>query len=255
VSILPIWPSWIWAVLLAPFIGSFLGVVVTRHDAPAHMLAGRSACGGCGKRLGAADLVPLLSWLLLRGKCRYCGMSVGLFYPAIELAALAIALWSATLFSGLAFWASCGLGWTLLALAVTDLKYFRLPDFLTLPLAAAGLLAAATLDKSSSADALAAHALGAVAGYAFVRLLRFIYRAIRGREGMGLGDAKLLAAAGAWVSWQGLPSVLVIASLSALAVVLVWRGPKLDPAQRVPFGVFLSLGLWITWLYGPLTIG
>ena len=248
-------PSWIWAVLLAPFIGSFLGVVVMRHDAPAQMLLGRSACGACGKRLGAADMVPVLSWLLLGGKCRSCGAPIGLFYPAIELAALAVAFWSATAFSGFALWASCVLGWTLLVLAVTDLKYFRLPDFLTLPLVAAGLLVTAVLGSDSLIDSLAAHALGAVAGYVFVRLLRFAYRAVRGREGMGLGDAKLLAAAGAWVSWQGLPSVLVIAALSALTVVLLWRGPKIDPAQRVPFGVFLSLGLWITWLYGPLTRG
>jgi leader peptidase (prepilin peptidase)/N-methyltransferase len=248
-------PSWIWAVLLAPFIGSFLGVVVMRHDAPAQMLLGRSACGACGKRLGAADMVPVLSWLVLRGKCRSCGAPIGLFYPAIELGALAVALWSATVFSSLALWASCVLGWTLLVLAVTDLKYFRLPDFLTLPLVAAGLLVTAVLGSDSLIDSLAAHALGAVAGYVFVRLLRFAYRAVRGREGMGLGDAKLLAAAGAWVSWQGLPSVLVIAALSALAIVLLWRGPKIDPAQRVPFGVFLSLGLWITWLYGPLTRG
>jgi len=248
-------PSWIWAVLLAPIIGSFLGVVVMRHDAPAQMLFGRSACGACDKRLGAADLAPILSWLFLRGKCRSCGTAIGLFYPAIEIAALAVALWSAMVFSGLALWASCVLGWVLLALAVTDLKYFRLPDFLTWPLVLAGLLAAALLDSESAIQSVAMHALGATMGYVFVRLLRFAYRAVRGREGMGLGDAKLLAAAGAWVSWQGLPSVLVIASLSALAVVLLWRGPKIDPAQRIPFGVFLSLGLWITWLYGPLSVG
>ena len=246
-------PSWIWAVLLAPFIGSFLGVAVTRHDAPAQMLFGRSACRACGKRLGAIDLVPVLSWLFLRGKCRSCGAPIGLFHPGIELTAMAVALWSATVFSGFALWASCVLGWALIALAATDMKYFRLPDFLTWPLAAAGLLVAGVLEPD--AGSVAAHALGALSGYVFVRLLRLAYRALRGREGMGLGDAKLLAAAGAWVSWQGLPSVLVIAALSALAVVLLWRGSKIDPAQRVPFGVFLSLGLWITWLYGPLTQG
>jgi leader peptidase (prepilin peptidase)/N-methyltransferase len=245
-------PSWIWAVLLAPFIGSFLGVVAMRHDAPAMMLAGRSACEACGKRLGAADLVPVLSWALSRGKCRHCGTSIGLFYPAIELAAVAVALWSATVFSGIAFWASCGLGWTLLALAATDIKYFLLPDFLTWPLVAAGLVVAVMLGDTNS---FASHGLGAAAGYAFVRLLRFVYRTIRGREGMGLGDAKMLAAAGAWISWQGLPSVLVIASLSALVIVLLTRGSKIDPARRVPFGFFLALGLWIVWLYGPLTTG
>lgn len=200
-----------------------------------------------------ADLVPVLSWAVQRGKCRHCGIAIGLFYPAIELTALVVALWSAVIFSGLAFWASCLLGWTLLALAATDLKYFLLPDFLTLPLIAAGLLVTAALDTG----AITAHVLGAAAGYVFVRLLRFAYRKLRGREGMGLGDAKLLAAAGAWVSWQGVPSVLVIASLSALAIVLLGSivFSKIDPARRVPFGVFIGLGLWITWLYGPLTAG
>jgi leader peptidase (prepilin peptidase)/N-methyltransferase len=168
----------------------------------------------------------------------------------MELAALGVAVWAASLFSGLAFWAGCLLGWTLIALAATDLKYFLLPDFLTLPLVAAGLLASAGLDRDSFSDS----ALGAVLGYAFVRLLRFAYRSIRGREGMGLGDAKLLAAAGAWVSWQGLPSVLVLASLLGLAGVLAqrWRGRRIDPAQHVPFGAFLGAGLWLVWLYGPL---
>jgi len=229
--------------------------VVLNHDDPAHILAGRSACESCSKRLGVADLAPVLSWALSRGKCRHCGTAIGLFYPAIELAALVVVLWSATIFSGFAFWAGCLLGWVLLALAATDWKYFRLPDFLTLPLIAAGLLVTAVLDTG----AIAAHVLGAAGGYVFVRLLRFAYRRLRGREGMGLGDAKLLAAAGAWVSWQGVPSVLVIAALSALAIVLlgsiVFSGSRNDPARRVPFGVFLSLGLWITWLYGPLIAG
>lgn len=113
------------------------------------MLFGRSACGACGKRLAAADLVPVLSWLLLRGKCRSCGAPVSLFYPGIELAALVVALWSAAVFSGLALWASCILGWALLALAATDLKYFRLPDFITWPLIATGLLVAGVLESES----------------------------------------------------------------------------------------------------------
>src|SRR5262249_17807775 len=169
----------------------------------------------------------------------------------IELGAIAVALWSASVFSGAALWISCALGWMLLTLAATDLKYYLLPDVLTLPLVAGGWLATALLD----ADLLRDHLIGAVAGYAFVRVLRFIYRLLRGREGMGLGDAKLFAAAGAWVSWQALPSVLVIASLFALVAVLIWRGATVEAAQRVPFGVFLSIGLWLTWLYGPLTTG
>jgi leader peptidase (prepilin peptidase)/N-methyltransferase len=190
---------------------------------------------------------------MLGGKCRTCRAPFGLFYPAIELAALAVVLWSAAVFSGPAFWASCVLGWVLLVLAAIDIRQFVLPDFLTLPLIPAGLLVNGLLDGAFPMAAV----VGAAAGYAFVRLLRFAYRRWRGREGMGLGDAKLLAVAGAWVSWQGLPSMLVIASLLALAGVLAWSAPKgkVDPAQRVPFGAFLSAGLWIVWLYGPLVKG
>lgn len=243
--------SWQWACLLAPFVGSFLGVVVTRHAAPLSIIAGRSACDACGARLVPGDLVPVLSWVSLRGKCRYCRAPLGLFYPAMELGALAVVLWSATVHSGWEFWASCFLGWTLLALAALDLRYFLLPDFLTLPLLVAGLLANALLDRISPS----AHLIGAVAGYVFVRLLRLAYRKLRSREGMGLGDAKLLAAAGAWVSWSGLPSVVALAALAALVVVLLLslRRRRLDPHQHVPFGAFLCAGLWIVWLYGPLT--
>ena len=243
--------SWQWACLLAPFVGSFLGVVVTRHAAPGSIIAGRSACDACGVRLGAGDLVPVLSWLSLRGRCRYCRAPLGLFFPSMELGAVAVVLWAATVHSGGEFWASCGLGWILLALSALDMRYFLLPDFLTLPLLAAGLLANAFLDR----DFPSAYIIGAAAGYVFVRLLRLAYRKLRGREGMGLGDAKLLAAAGAWVSWSGLPSVVALAALAALAIVLLLSllRRRFDPHRHVPFGAFLSLGLWIVWLYGPLT--
>jgi leader peptidase (prepilin peptidase)/N-methyltransferase len=237
--------------LLAPFIGSFAGVVILRHDVIGSILTGRSSCPACKTVLNARDLVPILSWAALRARCRHCGASIGLFYPAMEVAALAIAVWAA-LVSPL-LWASCGLGWTLLALAVTDLKYYRLPDFLTLPLIGAGLLVNGVLDFGS----LWHYGLGAIAGYLFVQGLRFIYQRLRRREGMGLGDAKLLAAAGAWVSWWGLPSVIAIGSLLGLAAALAvsWRGDRIDLSDRVPFGAFLSLGLWVVWLYGPLTVG
>ena len=242
--------------LVAPFIGSFLGVLVTRNKDLLSALTGRSKCEACGKSLGARDLVPLLSWAGLGGKCRYCKAPISLFHPVIELGAILVALWSATVFSGTPLWISCILGWMLLALAATDILYFLLPDMLTLPLIAGGLLVNAGLDARLLADqGLGAHLIGAAAGYAFIRILRFVYSRLRGREGMGLGDAKLFAAAGAWVSWQGLPSVLVIASLFALAAALVWRGRKIEAAQKVPFGAFLALGLWVIWLYGPLTAG
>lgn len=243
-------PSWVWPVVAAPLIGSFLGVVVARARTPRSILFGRSACPACGRRLGPGDLVPLVSWLALRGRCRQCGAGISAFYPAMELAALGVALWSAALASGWWVWISCLLGWTLLSLAVIDWRYFLLPDFLTLPLLAAGLLVAAALEPL----ALPARAIGAAAGLLFVVLVRQAYWMLRRREGIGLGDAKLLAAAGAWISWEGLPSALLVATFAALAIALlryVRRG-SISATDRVPFGAFLCLGTWIVWLYGPL---
>lgn len=243
-------PLWVWPVIAAPFVGSFLGVVVTRARMPQSILLGRSACERCGHRLGPADLVPLASWLATGGCCRYCRQSIGAFYPAIELAALGVALWSAWLATDWLLWPSCLLGWMLLALAAIDWRCFLLPDFLTLPLLAAGLLLWAVAEPA----ALASHAIAAALAFAFVVALRQAYWLLRRREGIGLGDAKLLAAAGAWVSWEGLASVLLVASVAALASTLLRykRGSSISLVDRVPFGAFLCLGTWLVWLYGPL---
>jgi leader peptidase (prepilin peptidase)/N-methyltransferase len=242
-----------WPVILAPFIGSFVGVLATRVDAPASIVTGRSACPHCGTRLGVRDLVPLLSWIAARGRCRHCGHALSWFYPGIELAAVGVAAWAATVTDGPALWISCALGWALLALALTDLKYYLLPDFLTLPLILGGLAAAWFLDR----EAFAAHVLGAAIGLSFIIALHYLYRTLRGREGIGLGDAKLFAAAGAWVGWAGLPSVMLIAAMSGLVYALIrrGRGGRISGADRVPLGAFLSLGLWLVWLYGAWGIG
>lgn len=242
----------IWPIAAGPIIGSFLGVVVTRAAAPRSIVVGRSACPSCGARLRIADLVPILSWLVLRGRCRYCARPIGAFYPAIELAAAGAALWAAILVSGGLLWASCLLGWTLLALGLIDFRSYILPDFLTLPLIPVGLLVNWALDPASLAD----HGIGAAAGFFFVVGLRYAYWKLRGQEGIGLGDAKLLAAAGAWVSWDGLPSVVLLAALIGLATALLqhWRHGGVSMSDRVPFGAFLCVGIWIVWLYGPLQV-
>lgn len=238
------------ALIIAPFIGSFLGVVIERVDRPRSILWGRSACPHCKTVLAPRDLVPLASWLLARGRCRHCGKPLGFFYPGIELAALAVALWSATLATGLAAWASDLLGWTLLALAVIDARHFLLPDFLTLPLVPLGLAANALIDPDNLEPAV----IGAAAGFLAIIVIRQLYWWWRGREGIGLGDAKLLAAAGAWVGWPGLPSVVLTAALAALAATLIRHLPRgsISATERVPFGSSLCFGIWIVWLYGPL---
>jgi leader peptidase (prepilin peptidase)/N-methyltransferase len=239
-------------VAVALAIGSFLGVLVLRLPTGTG-LWGRSVCPSCGVRLGVSDLVPVASWVRLRGRCRQCHAPLGLFYPAVELAAVGLALWAQTETSGWVLWASCGFGWTLLALALIDLRHLVLPDCLTLPLVAAGPIVA----EFAAPDAVLDDVAGAIGGFAFFTVVAWGYRHWRGQEGLGGGDAKLLAALGAWVGASGLPSVVLLASLLALAAALAARSLRLltTPQERVPFGPALALAGWVVWLYGPLAFG
>jgi leader peptidase (prepilin peptidase)/N-methyltransferase len=171
-------------------------------------------------------------------------------HPAITIAGcMAIALWAAvTMPATLLLPLTCVLGWTLLALAMIDALALRLPDVLTLPLIAAGLLASLWLADRDPV----AHTIGAGVGFAVFYAIQLLYYAVRGREGLGLGDAKLAAAAGAWLGWQALPSVTLI----ACAVAFVWVGigtmkrGKRALEEQIAFGVPLCLGIWVVWLYG-----
>ena len=240
------------AVLAAPFIGSFLGVVVRRLPEGRPIARSRSRCDSCGVALAVRDLVPFFSWLALRGRCRFCGHPLGWFYPGIELAALAIALISVFVDRGEAVWLDCVLGWWLLALAWTDVRCWLLPDLLTLPLVIVGLTAAAAFEPEELTD----RALGAAAGYLGLRTVAFIYRALRGRDGLGGGDAKLLAAAGAWIGVRALPQVVLLAALAGLFVAAGLRlaGVRLGTQSALPFGPFLALATWLVWL-APALIG
>lgn len=155
-------------------------------------------------------------------------------------------------FPDLRFWLGCGLAATLLALSWIDVRRFVLPDSLTLPLILAGLAGGGW----TSPAALPAHAAGAAAGYLFFRLIAALYRRLRHRDGLGQGDAKLAAAAGAWVTWEGLPSVILLAAAAGLLVVtvlaLVHR--RFDVRTPIPFGPCLALGLWVTWQFGPVAL-
>ncbi len=244
-------PDWLAPLLAAPFIGSFLGVLVMRLPAGGRSIAaGRSCCDHCGHRLGFADLIPIASWFAARRCCRYCGATLSVFYPAIELGAVVIAAWAATVSAGAMLWITCLLGWSLITLAAIDWRDGILPDALTLPLIPLGLAAAFFVDPTS----VAAHALGAIAGFTSFALLRWLYRRWRHRQGLGFGDVKLLAAAGAFVSWDGLASVVLIGALAALGFALAGAalGRRLSLDQRLAFGPSLCLGIWLVWLYGPL---
>ena len=234
------------AVAAAPFVGSFLGVLIRRLPEGRPIAWARSRCEGCGATLAVRDLVPLLSWLWLRGRCRFCRQRLGWFYPAVELAALAVAIVAVAADNGAEAWLDCILGWWLLALGWIDARHWLLPDALTLPLVVAGLAAVLAFDPADFGDRL----LGAAAGYLALRTVAWLYRRLRGRDGLGEGDAKLLAAAGAWVGAAGLPQVVLIASIGGLLAALCLRlvGVRLGPASALPFGPFLALGTWLVWL-------
>lgn len=234
------------AVIAAPFVGSFVGVVVRRLPEDRPIVRARSHCEWCGTVLGVRDLMPLASWLALRGRCRRCGQALGWFYPGIELAALAVALSAISVDRGAAVWLDCLFGWWLLALGWIDVERWLLPDALTLPLIVAGLAVAAWLDPSS----LFASALGAALGYSSLRLIAWGYRAWRRHEGLGQGDAKLLAAAGAWLGAVALPQVVLGAAIAALLAAFGLRlaGVRLGARSAIPFGPFLALSTWLVWL-------
>jgi leader peptidase (prepilin peptidase)/N-methyltransferase len=237
--------GWLAPIICAPFVGSFAGVLIARVPEGHGVVLGRSACPACGHKLGAADLVPLASFAALRGRCRWCGGAIGWFHPLVELAALATAIWAACAGArGALLWAGCALGWTLLTLGWIDARCQRLPDVLTLPLVLAGLAEAVFLEP----EAVMGRAAGAAAGYLGFWALAWMFRRIRGREGLGMGDAKLLAAGGAWLGAWLLPDVLLLAAGTALAYAL--RRGRPDPTEKLPFGPFLAAGIWAMWLYG-----
>ena len=251
---------------LGLIVGSFLGLVSLRLPRGEGVMLGRSRCEGCGRPLKPWRMVPVVSWALSRGKCSDCGAVIPVRYPLIELAAGAVGAWAALCFPDPAHaLATAVLGWQLLLIAAIDAEHFWLPDALTLPLFLSGLFAAVALDPAnvqsglqwSLVGPLTAPLMGAAVGFGGLWLLAFLYRRVRGRDGLGGGDPFLLGAIGAWVGWAGLPSVLLWASAAGLAVVaakLVLRRPVAS-ADRLPFGAFLAVGAWMTWLYGPLGLG
>ncbi|HEX6590417.1 MAG TPA: A24 family peptidase [Moraxellaceae bacterium] len=254
--------------LIGLCVGSFLNVVIyrlpvmmqreweaqaaeLRHETlPAqprfNLIVPRSRCPHCGHAISAAENVPLFSWLALRGKCRGCQAPISPRYPLVELAtALLSLLVFLVLGPTLPMLAALGLTWALVALAMIDFDTQLLPDDITLPLLWAGLLA----NLFGLFTSLAAAVIGAIAGYLILWTVYWLFKLATGKEGMGYGDFKLLAALGAWLGWSSLPVILL---LSSVVGVIVGAGYYLVRRESAPFafGPYIAIAGFVALLWG-----
>ena len=242
----PLWLALVLGGLLGLAIGSFIATLLIRWPKGEAALAGRSRCDACGAVLGPLDLIPILSWLIRRGRCRTCGVPIDPRHLVIELAAGMIALVAVLAHPLPLALVTAGLGWWLLLIAALDVEVEWLPDLLTLPLIALGLLAA----WAGFGPPLAERLWGAAIGWASLEAIRLAYRQSRGRDGMGGGDPKLFAAAGAWVGAWNLPVILLVAGLLGIAAALAMmlRGKVVAAETRLPLGTLIAIALWPAWL-------
>ncbi|MDP1913766.1 A24 family peptidase [Brevundimonas sp.] len=242
------------AAMTGLIVGSFVNLVAMRLPKGDPVAWARSRSDCCGAILSAPELVPVFSWLAQRGRCARCRAPVAARHPMVELAGAGIGVWAALTPASLPEAILTALfGWQLLLIALVDADELWLPDRLTLPLLVSGFIAAAWLPDRTLFDALA----GAAVGFASLWGMATIYRRVRAKEGLGGGDPILFGAVGAWVGWIGLPSVLLWACAAGLSWVVA-RGLAHRPLARdepLPFGPFIAVGGWLTWLYGPIGLG
>ena len=214
----------------------------------------RSSCPKCGHRITALENIPVISWLVLRGRCSGCGTRIGARYPLVELLTGVLTLAVALRFGpGAEAFAAALLTWFLIAMAGIDIDHQLLPDSMTLPLLWIGIglslfePAGATTLFIAPSDAIA----GAMAGYLSLWLVYHGFRLATGKEGMGYGDFKLLAALGAWLGWQALPMVVlmsaVVGAVFGIAMIAISRAQRGVP---IPFGPWLAMAGWLVLMYG-----
>ena len=256
--------------VLGLLVGSFLNVVIhrlpkmlergwqqqcaelrgeeTTPGEPYNLLTPRSACPHCHHAISALENIPVLSYLLLRGKCRGCHAAISLRYPIIEAISGILCGFAAWHFGfGLAAIGAILLIWALLTLTAIDFDTQLLPDDITLPLIWIGLLFNLYGTFTTLHDAV----LGAIAGYIALWAVYWLFKLATGKEGMGYGDFKLLAALGAWLGWQSLPLIIILSSLVGAVIgitliVAVKRGRDIP----IPFGPYLAGGGLIALFWG-----
>jgi leader peptidase (prepilin peptidase)/N-methyltransferase len=259
------------AALLGLCVGSFLNVVIHRLPKmmerqwraectelsggeppaaePYNLVVPRSACPACSRPIAALENIPLLSWLLLRGRCAGCSVRISPRYPAVEALTAILSAYIAWHFGfGIAAAGALLFTWAMIALTFIDLDTFYLPDSITLPLLWLGLL----LNINGTYTPLPGAVIGAAAGYLSLWSVYWIFKWATGKEGMGYGDFKLLAAIGAWLGWQMLPLTILLSSLVGAAIgigliVFAGRGRSVP----IPFGPYLAIAGMIALLHGP----
>jgi leader peptidase (prepilin peptidase) / N-methyltransferase len=237
-------PPILWPVLLGVLgavFGSFIAVIAIRWP-KGERAQGRSRCDACGETIRAAELVPLLSFVVQRGRCRRCHARIGRSHLVIEGLGAAIGIVAGYMAPGIEGVAGAVFGWLLLALAAIDLAAFWLPDRLVAGLALTGLFSGA----AGLGPPIEARLIGGAAGFGVLWIVAALYRRLRGRTGLGGGDPKLFGAIGLWLGWRALPEVL----LAACVIGLVWAvGMRMRGEQRLPLGTLLAAAAFAAWIW------
>jgi leader peptidase (prepilin peptidase)/N-methyltransferase len=271
------------AFLLALLVGSFLNVVIYRlpimmerewreqyeemaasptPDLPQgrfDLVAPGSRCPSCGHQITALQNIPVLSYVLLGGKCAGCGAKIPLRYPVIELLTAVL--------SGVVAWrfgfgweatVAIGMTWALVAISVIDIDHQIIPDSISLPLLWAGLTLS-LFHPMPGAEYLfiepKAAIVGALGGYLSLWSIYHLFRLITGKEGMGYGDFKLLAALGAWLGWKMLPVIIMMSAVvGAVTGIMLIVSKRHERSTPIPFGPYLAAAGWIAMLWGPAIV-
>ncbi|MDU8925810.1 A24 family peptidase [Alisedimentitalea sp. MJ-SS2] len=235
--------------VFSPFAGSFLALAADRLPRDESIILPRSHCRSCKIPLSARDLIPILSFALTRGRCRHCGAPIPSWLVYFELTTVGLALFAVVLApTPMLAWGYAVFLWLLVTLAAADLHHFRLPDLLTGALLIVALLLAWQTGLPSMTDAI----WGAAIGLGSFLALRLAYFWLRGREGLGLGDVKLMAGLGAALGPEMLPIMVLMASLAALASALIGalmgRSHAMQATRPLPFGAALAAATGLLWL-------
>ncbi|MEX0906690.1 MAG: prepilin peptidase [Gemmatimonadota bacterium] len=253
-NVVPPWVPWVFAGVVGAAVGSFLNVCIYRWPAEESVIRPPSRCPTCGHGLRWYDNIPIAGWLLLRGRCRYCGAGVSVQYPIIELTTALMWIAAVVRFGpGIEALHSALFLTILLGIAMTDAREMVIPDQFTIVGAAIGLGLAATPGGMSFSTAL----LGAVGGYALLWAVKLVAEKALGKPALGVGDIHMMLFVGAFLGLPGMLLTLMLGSVLGLVigVPLTWLSGRLSAMNTyLPLGTFLAMGAAATHVWGPRII-